>query len=334
MRLSLFIHTPNLSSEREIMKRTAIAHPNIALIKYWGKRDIPLNLPSVPSLSLTLSKFYTETTVTWGAKRDRFVLNGLERDAEAKKVFQFLDIIDPKRPPCVVKSDNNFPTAAGLASSASAFAALALAGTAAAEKKYSIQELSVLARRGSGSACRSLWGGWVEWAKGNKSDGSDSHGSPLASPTHWDVRLVVAVVSDQKKPISSRKAMQYTARTSPFFSAWCDTAQVDLDIAKKAVLERDMKTLGEQMEHSTFKMFSTMFSAKPAIRFWKPQTLKIQELVEELRRNGTPCWATMDAGPNVKILCSADDAEKIVASIQDHCLATHILSAGSDAKLL
>ena len=316
------------------MKRTAIAHPNIALIKYWGKRDIPLNLPSVPSLSLTLSKFYTETTVDWGTTRDRFVLNGTERDSEALKVFQFLDCIDPARPPCVVHSDNNFPTAAGLASSASAFAALALAGTAAAQKEYSIQELSVLARRGSGSACRSLWGGWVEWAKGELADGSDSHGSPLASAAHWDVRLVVAVVSDKKKPISSRKAMQDTARTSPFFPAWCETAQEDLDIAKKAILDRDMKTLGEQMEHSTFKMFSTMFSAKPAIHYWKDRTLKIIELVEELRSNGTPCWATMDAGPNVKILCSADDAETIVATIQDHCLATHSLSAGSDAKLL
>ena len=285
------------------MKRTAIAHPNIALIKYWGKRDLHLNLPSVPSLSLTLSKFHTETTVNWGAARDIFVLNGTERDSEAKKVFQFLDIIDPKRP-------------------------------AAAEKEYSIQELSVLARRGSGSACRSLWGGWVEWAKGELADGSDSHGSPLAPPTHWDVRLVVAVVSDKKKPISSRKAMQDTARTSPFFPAWCASAKEDLDIAKKAVLDRDMQTLGEQMEHSTFKMFSTMFSAKPAIHYWKDRTLKIIELVEELRATGTPCWATMDAGPNVKILCSADDAETIVATIQDHCLATHILSAGSDPKLL
>lgn len=316
-------------------KSTAIAHPNIALIKYWGKRDIPLNLPSVPSLSLTLSDFYTQTTVSWGTNHDQLILNGEEIIAlEAQKVFQFLDLIDDSRPPCQVISENNFPTAAGLASSASAFAALALAGTSAAGRDYSSEELSVLARRGSGSACRSLWGGWVEWIRGEAMDGSDSHGIPLAPPKHWDIRLVVGVVSDQKKPISSRKAMQQTAQTSPFFQAWCDTAQEDLDIAKQAVLNKDIQTLGEQMEHSTMKMFSTMFSAKPAITYWKPQTLKILELVENLRQNGTPCWATMDAGPNVKILCTPEHSSIIVETITEYCLKTHVLSAGSDAKLL
>ncbi len=314
---------------------TAIAHPNIALIKYWGKRDISLNLPSVPSLSLTLSQFYTQTTVVWGAKQDQLILNGERiRSLEAQKVFQFLDIIDGSRPPCKVISENNFPTAAGLASSASAFAALALAGTSAADKDYSLQALSVLARQGSGSACRSLWGGWVEWLHGDKENGSDSHGIPLAPPEHWDIRLIVGVVSDQKKPISSRKAMKHTANTSPFFQAWCDTAQEDLDIARLAVLNKDIQTLGEQMEHSTMKMFSTMFSAKPSIHYWKPQTLKILEIVETLRQKNISCWATMDAGPNVKILCSPEHSHMIVEAIKPHCLKTHVLSAGPDAKLI
>lgn len=316
------------------MKSTAIAHPNIALIKYWGKRDVILNLPSVPSLSLTLSTFYTQTTVTWGSNRDLLVLNGKEKDEEAQKVFQFLDRIDSARPPCRVVSENNFPTAAGLASSASAFAALALAGVSASQKEYSLQELSILARQGSGSACRSLWGGWVEWMRGHHPDGSDSHGIPLAPPEHWDLRMIVCVVSDQKKPISSREAMQQTANTSPFFQAWCDSAQEDIDIAKQAVLSKDIRALGEQMEHSTMKMFSTMFSAKPAIHYWKPQTLQIVALVKNLREEGILCWATMDAGPNVKILCTPEHSSLIIETVEKYCLKTHILSAGSDAKLI
>ena len=316
------------------MKATAIAHPNIALIKYWGKRNIALNLPSVPSLSLTLSVFYTQTTVTWGSTRDRFLLQGEEKSEEAQKVFRFLDRIAPSRPPCLVVSENNFPTAAGLASSASAFAALALAGSSAAGKDYSHKELSILARQGSGSACRSIWGGWVEWNRGIEPDGSDSHGIPLAPVEHWDIRMIVGVVSDQKKPIPSRTAMKQTAETSPFFPSWCNTAQEDLDIAREAVLNRDIHTLGEQMEHSTMKMFSTMFSTKPAIHYWKPQTLAILEQIRSLRARGIPCWATMDAGPNVKILSTPEHADKIISAIEKYCLKTYVLSAGPDAHLL
>ena len=314
---------------------TARSHPNIAVIKYWGKRDTHLNLPAVPSVSLTLSQFHTTTTVTWGSGADHFILNGEDASArDSRKVFDLLDRIDPERPPCLVSSDNNFPTAAGLASSASAFSALAMAGLAASGRVYDQQICSVLARQGSGSASRSLWDGWVQWTMGTRPDGLDSHGVQIAPKEHWDVCMVIAVVSDQRKPVSSRAGMKDTAATSPMYDSWCQTGQDDVNIAIDAIKNRDLVKLGQQMEISTLKMFSTMFTTIPSIRYWKPTTLAIVEEVERLRDSGTPCWYTMDAGPNVKILCHRGDAEQIEASIRSLVQTTHILEPGNGTHLL
>ncbi len=314
---------------------TARSHPNIAVIKYWGKRDTALNLPAVPSVSLTLSRFHSTTTVTWGVQQDTFTLNeSVQSPKESQKVFNFLDLVDPERPPCSVISTNNFPTAAGLASSASAFSALAMAASTAAGQNRSTVELSALARQGSGSASRSFWDGWVEWKMGTQPDGLDSHGKQIASADHWDIRMVMAVVSSDRKPISSRAGMLDTQRTSPMYKAWCETAQQDVDIAKAAILNKDLETLGAQMEHSTLKMFSTMFTTQPSIRYWKPQTLAVVEAVEKLRNSGTPCWYTMDAGPNVKILCASEFADKIADTINPLVSATHILEPGNGTHLL
>jgi len=315
------------------MTITAIAHPNIALIKYWGKRNIEYNLPSVSSLSMTLSHFCTRTSVQWDTKHDLFILNG-ERQAAAaaKKVFAFLDRIDPHRPFCTVESHNNFPTAAGLASSSSAFAALALAGTAAAGISYSKEQLSILARQGSGSACRSLWGGWVRWDKGRLDDGSDSHGTPIAPENHWDVCMIIAVVSAEKKSTSSTKGMQQSAKTSPYYAAWVENAEEDVRTAEAALLKHDIHTLGTCMEHSTIKMHATMMTTRPTIRYWKPKSLALIELVEALRNQGFSCYQTMDAGPNVKILCPKDEAEEIAAHVRN-ITQCHILEPGPDAYL-
>ena len=314
---------------------TARSHPNIALIKYWGKRDVELNLPAVPSLSLTLSQFHTTTTVEWGTKDDTFILNGsVQQGLSAEKVYRFLDLIDDQRPPCHVVSDNNFPTAAGLASSASAFSALAVAGCTAAGKSNSTEALSCLARRGSGSASRSLFDGWVEWKMGTREDGQDSHGVRLAPKDHWDVRMVMAVVSDQQKPISSRAGMLDTQRTSPMYTAWCDSAAEDIRIAKAAIQHRDLDTLGRQMEHSTLKMFSTMFTTQPSIRYWKPETLALMEQIENLRLQGTPCYYTMDAGPNVKVLCHAEHAEQISTILKKIIDTVYILEPGNGTRLI
>ena len=314
------------------MQATAIAHPNIALIKYWGKRDLPLNLPDVPSLSITLDTFTTTTTVTWGADRDHVVVNDKPQQGNAaQRVLDFLDLVDPQRPPVHVHSQNNFPTAAGLASSASGFAALALAATRAAGQQRTLPQLSVLARRGSGSACRSLWGGWVLWNKGMRADGTDSHGEPIAPADHWDVCIVLALVSSAKKPIGSTEGMLRTKQRSPLYSGWVTSAGADIEQALHAVSQRDLPQLGEVMEHSTLKMHATMISA--GVRYWKPETVAVMECVESLRRDGVAAYYTMDAGPNVKILCERRDAETVSEALQRIGAHTQILGVGGDATV-
>lgn len=308
---------------------TATVHPNIALVKYWGKRNGPLNLPAVPSLSLTLDTFTTRTTVNWGSNADRAELDGRPATAgEGKRIFEFLDLIDPARPPCAVTTANDFPTAAGLASSSSGFAALAVAGAAAAGKDLNAQALSVLARQGSGSASRSLWGGFVEWKMGEREDGLDSVGVPVAPQDHWDVAMVVAVVSDAKKAIGSRPAMRLSAETSPYYDVWVKTAAADVDVARQAVLDRDLDTLGRVMEQSTHKMHATMTTCTPPVFYAQPGTLACIHAVMALRDAGTSAWLTMDAGPNVKVLCAAADAERVQAALAPHAAVVHRLGPG------
>ncbi|MFT4978543.1 MAG: diphosphomevalonate decarboxylase [Myxococcota bacterium] len=314
------------------MKATAVAHPNIALIKYWGKRDIPLNLPDVPSLSITLDTFTTTTTVTWGVAADRVVVNGAEQSGRAsERVVRFLDLVDPARPGVEVVSDNNFPTAAGLASSASGFAALALAACRAAGQSRTLQDLSVLSRRGSGSACRSLWGGWVLWRRGERPDGTDSHGEPVAGRDHWDVCIVLALVSSAKKPIGSTEGMIKTQQNSPLYPGWVSSAEPDITQALSAIERRDLPMLGEAMERSTLKMHATMISA--GVRYWKPETVAVMECIEALRASGVAAYYTMDAGPNVKVLCTRADAPAVAAALTAIGAETRILGVGGDATV-
>ena len=317
------------------MNATAIAHPNIALVKYWGKRERLLNLPAVPSLSVTLAPFETKTTVTWGADHDHFLINGtIASGNAAQRISTFLDLIDPRRPPVRFESNNNFPTAAGLASSSSAFAALALAATHAAGQTLSLPELSALARQGSGSASRSLWGGFVTWALGEREDGKDSHGYPIAAQDHWDIRVLVALVSDEKKAISSREGMNRTQQTSPLFTGWVDSGPADVTEAEKAVNARDIQWLGEVMEHSTMKMVGTMFSARPPVIYMKPATVAVLHAISELRSSGVPAWTTMDAGPNVKVLTTPEAAKQVEATLREHVQNVHSLHVGGPARLL
>ena len=311
---------------------TAIAHPNIALVKYWGKRSVALNLPAVPSLSLTLDTFRTRTQVVWGVEADAVHVDGAPASAKfAHRVTEFLDVLSPKRPGCMVLTENNFPSGAGLASSASGFAALALAATRAAGRNDDRTALSILARRGSGSACRSLFGGFVEWRPGSRPDGSDSHGVPLAARSYWAVAMVVAIVTDQPKPIGSTEGMELSRRTSPFYKSWVDSAPADMEVAREAVYDRDIEALGAVMERSTLKMHSVMMSSDPPILYWLPQTMAVLHEVNALRREGVGAWATMDAGPQVKVLCMAQDAERVVAALKPHAARLHVLHPGPGA---
>lgn len=315
--------------------RTALAHPNIALCKYWGKRDAALNLPSTPSLSLTVAPFRTRTSVTWGADEDRVVFNGAPNTgAEARKILATLDRLAGPRPPCVVETDNDFPTAAGLASSASGFAALVVAANAAAGLDLPASTLAVLARRGSGSATRSLQGGWVEWPMGVAADGSDSHGVRVAPAEHWDVTMLVVLVRSGPKEIGSTEGMNHTMRTSPYYPAWVAQAPADVEEARAAVLARDLERLGRITERSALRMHASMLAADPAVVYWKPETLLALDVVRSARKAGLGAWATMDAGPNVKVLCAATDAADVADALGRAGLSVQALVPGGPARVV
>lgn len=291
------------------MRATAKAHTNIALIKYWGKRNERLILPTNSSLSLTLESFYTTTTVTFSEDltRDIFILDEEEiNDESYKRVTDYLDIIRQvaKRPNLYaeIRSFNHVPTAAGFASSASGFAALAAAATKALGLSLSDAELSRLTRLGSGSACRSIYGGFAEWQQGTKEDGSDSYAVPIAPQDHWDLRVAAVVLSATKKDISSRVGMKRTVETSVFYSGWTDSVAADLLNIKEGIMARDFEKVGQIAEANCLKMHATTLGADPPFTYWHDTTMVVMQKVREMRGMGIPVYFTIDAGPNVKVL--------------------------------
>lgn len=313
----------------------ARAHPNIALTKYWGKRDRTLNLPATASLSLTLAPFSTLTQLTWGAPADVFELDGRPATPEeARKVWATLDRLAPGRPRCRVESRNDFPTAAGLASSASGFAALVVAAAAAGGLELSPEALAVHARRASGSATRSLQGGWVRWPVGERADGTDSHGVAVAPADWWDVRMVVAVVAAGPKAVGSTEGMVRTERTSPYYAAWVAQAPDELETALAAVRARDLAALGPVVERSALRMHASMWAADPPIVYQAPGTLAALGVVARLRAEGVAAWATMDAGPNVKVLCAAADAPAVAGALAHVVETVRILQPGGPAEVV
>ena len=313
----------------------AEAHPNIALVKYWGKRDAGLNLPLTSSLSVTLDGFVTRTRVAWGVARDEVEIDGRAVGGEAAaRVLGFLDLVDPARPPCHVQSGSSFPAAAGLASSSSAFAALALAATRAAGRTLGGRALSALARRGSGSACRSLHGGFVRWERGALADGSDSVARPLPLDPPWDLAVVVAVVHGGPKALGSREGMQRSVSSSPCVPAFVEQNERLVERAAQALEARDLAALAEAMERSTLLMQATMHTAWPPLRYERPGSLAVLAAVEALRAGGLRCGWTMDAGPNVKVLCAREDAEHLREALAPLVPAIHVLGIGGPARLL
>jgi diphosphomevalonate decarboxylase len=303
-----------------VKRATAYAHTNIALVKYWGKRPARapgLNLPAVGSLSLTLDRFGTETTVA-PADDDTFVLDGhAVAPHEAAKVFAFLDRVRTlagSTARAQVTSRNDVPTAAGLASSASAFAALARAATTAWGVDVDDRALSQLARQGSGSAARSIFGGFVLLHRGVRDDGDDCYAEALPTPA-FAARLVVVRCGEGRKDTGSTDGMDLTAATSPYFRAWVDTHEADLRDAQDALAAGDLPRLGEVMEHSTLKMHATTLGARPGFFYFQPATIAVLLAVRGLRARGTGAWATMDAGPHVKVLCAAVDVDAVVAAL-------------------
>lgn len=319
---------------------SARAHTNIALIKYWGKRDTELFLPMNSSLSLTLDAFYTDTKVVFDPQftHDTFFLNTIKQsEKETKKISRFLDLFREYKDESIyarVESVNFVPTAAGLASSASAFAALALATAQALQLSLSGEELSTFARRGSGSSTRSLFGGFVEWDKGSCSE--DSLARPI-DPADWDIAMLVLAVDTSQKKVASREGMELTVQTSPFYPLWVETAQTDLLAIKEAIAQKDFARLGEITEHNGMKMHATTLSANPPFTYWSADTLLAQEAVRRVREEtGLAAYMTMDAGPNVKVLCRASQAQALVQSLSAYFPADKILISlpGEGARIL
>lgn len=320
---------------------TARAHPNIALIKYWGKRDEALQLPATGSLSLTLGIAPTTTTVTpdGSLAADAGRLGGEPMSAkELGRVSRFLDLVraraaaaagaDPADlPRARVDSINEIPTGAGLASSASGFAALTLAAAAAYGLPLTGAQASALARRGSGSACRSIFGSLVEWLPGAGAEDAASHAVPLPD-SGVRLALVVAVLSPGRKKIDSREAMRRTVATSPSFPAWVESTPRELTAMKEAIAAADLPRIGELAESNALRMHATMLGATPPVRYFAPETIAALDLLERLRADGVGAWATMDAGPNVKVLCAPADAEAVATALRGAFPGIDVLVSG------
>ncbi|CAH0417102.1 diphosphomevalonate decarboxylase [Periweissella fabaria] len=301
-------------------KVTARAHTNIALIKYWGKKNPELIIPTTSSLSLTLDQFYTDTAVVFNSNlsHDELTLNGQPiTDHTLLKTSTFLDIVRQMagiNTFARIESTNHVPTAAGLASSASGFAALAAASSKAAGLNLDRQALSRLARRGSGSASRSIFGGFAEWIAGE--DDLTSYAHPIQENVTMDIQMLTVVLDGSVKKIGSRQGMQHAIATSPFYDTWVAESEVDLVTMKQAIANNDFQTLGELAEHNALQMHSLNFTAKPAFTYFNGDTLNILNLVQNLRHQGIQAYATMDAGPNVKIISQSTATQVICEAIK------------------
>jgi diphosphomevalonate decarboxylase len=236
-----------------------------------------------------------------------------------------------------VTSHSNFPTASGLASSASAYAALAVAASEASGLDVTPRELSILARRGSGSAARSIFGGFAVMRAGQASDGSDSYAEPIAGLDDWPVQMVIAVVGGGRvKTLSSRAAMEHCALTSPLYRGWLDSVPGDLAAARSALSRRDLWTLGEVMERSALTMHASALAARPAIAYFQPATLRCMDVVAKLRARDLPAFYTMDAGPHVKVLTLAPHAATVRERLAEIEGVTEVIvsAPGGPAHLL
>lgn len=292
---------------------TATAHTNIALIKYWGKSEELENLPATGSLSLTLDKFWTKTSVQASeSESDEFSIFGQKIDDNARqRVAGHVDYfrrLSGKNAYVKIESRNNVQIASGLASSASGFAALTLALAQHFGVDLGLAELSKIARRGSGSAARSLFEGLVLMHGGPHITEEQAFAEPIHSSFAKDVGLIVIECAQGKKPISSTRAMNLTSQSSIFYKAFLDNHPKLLNNALSSIKNRDINGLGRLMEQSTLQMHATLFGIETPLWYMNPTTIATMNYVRELRKKGYNCFFTMDAGPHVKVLCEAKDA--------------------------
>ncbi len=291
---------------------TAIAHPNIALIKYWGEIDSNQHIPASGSISMNLEELITRTTVRFDTslQQDQIVLNGERTIGKGlERVSTFLNRVRQLAGIstfAMVESQNNFPTGAGLASSASGFAALSLAASQAAGLELDEKDLSRLARTGSGSACRSIPGGYVEWQAGNNDE--NSYAYSIAPPSYWDIVDCVALVSQDEKLVSSISGHSLASTSILQPSRLADSTR-RLNICRNAILERDFNGLIAITELDSNLMHAVMITSNPALIYLQPATIEVMHAIQDWRGEGIPVCYTIDAGPNVHVLCPAGDAE-------------------------
>lgn len=308
--------------QRELQVGHARARANIALAKYWGKLDRRLNLPAVPSVSLTLDRLVTETQVTFdpALKEDRIVLDGRRLNpGKTKRMVEVLRTIRKEAGITLraeVRSENHFPTAAGLASSASGFAALVAATRQAAGLPLDMNAMGRLARRSSASAARSLYGGFCELPAGKTND-DRLCAKPLHDEHHWpELRLVVALTATGPKDVGSTDGMERSRKTSPLYDAWVAAAPGLTRKVKKGLREKNLELLGRAMEQSTMSFHSCAHSSDPPLVYWRPATLAALETIRGLRKKGVSVYATMDAGPHVKSLCEKADLRRVTHALK------------------
>lgn len=313
------------------LSATAQAHPNIAFIKYWGNRDQDLRLPASSSLSMNLASLHSRTTVHFDPSlhKDHLLLNGeTASSGQQRRVSAFLDLVRAMasiQTKARVSSENNFPSSAGIASSSSAFAALALAASTAAGLRLDERALSRLARRGSGSAARSVPGGFVVWQASDK-DG-DSFGASIAPPEHWALVDCIAIVSEGEKVTGSTEGHKLAA-TSPLQAARLAGAAQRLELCTRIVLDRDFSILADLVELDCHLMQAVMMTSHPPLHYWMPASLAIMEAVRGWRRDGLPVCYTLDAGPNVHVLCPAGEADRLSSRLEEIPGVIRVLRAG------
>ena len=309
------------------MQATAIAQPNIALIKYWGKRDVARNLPAVGSISITLSELYTEISVALSPdlRRDELFVNGEESQPLLPRISRCLDnIIGTQRLRARITSQSNFPIAAGLASSASAFAATTVAAAGAANLSYGTEELARLAGQASGSAARSLYGGFAEL----QNSGDTINLATLSEPGFLPMQVFVAITETGPKTTGSTAAMEISSETSPFYSSWIEQQDEDLAIARTAILQRDFAQLGTVAEHNCLKMHSVMWASRPPMVYWNSATMRCMQTVRRLQAEGCRVFFTIDAGPQVKAVCLPEDAEAVRKALTETPGVQEIMLSG------
>lgn len=298
---------------------TAISCPNIAFIKYWGNCEPEARIPANGSISMNLGGLETRTTVTFdeSLKSDSLILNGQSvKGASLERASQFLDRVRDiagLKEFARIESENNFPMGAGIASSASAFAALALASSTAAGLNLDQAALSRLARTGSGSACRSIPGGFVEWL----ADGCDpdSMAVSIAPPEHWDLCDCVAIISRAHKPTGSTEG-HALAHTSPLQKARVDGAPERLSLCRNAILARDFEAFSAVTELDNNMMHAVMMTSRPQLIYWQPATIAIMKAVQAWRAAGLAACYTIDAGPNVHVICERVVQEQVEARLR------------------